>query len=737
VNHARVKEQVVKTMPSNSTILLCLCFCLLMASVTWPAVYYVSKDGGDHEAGSNTAPYDTWANAALNPATVVNYIEIQPDASDIIYIDGDIFTGDCRMWFDHPNHSDTIVNGAGTSRTVIYGGNHPVYGVTADRVTIKDLTLVAAGAQRAIYQDGCDAWTFENVDCIPAIGHANHIVYLLGGNTVFKSCRVFHSFDRETSFNVWCTGDSTAIFQNCIFAPAPHAAGMGNFQASGTGTIDIYNCLFSGAHGTAIIVDGPSVNLTNTIIAGVGTFTTSGVAVARSSGSVNIQSCYLMGNTWDGDAEPTSGAIEMDVANIRSNMDLQFSGNARVGYILPCVDDDTNFGYAQEVASILAIYGMSGTYFVSQSEWKEANTASLRQMVSDGVMEVGAHGYSHTSLSYTHALRFSYTGRDTNPTVAMTPGRMIQMRTNEGNDNLDIDTTDMGYDTIGEIVAVHSHNWTIIKSPTGGQLDSLQRDACRASSMAAQEATPAPCDIDFDTSGYSAGLFRDEILEPKTWMADMLINGDGDIRDPQTGMTYVCRTFAAPFGRQSGASQQAAMNAGYLMSRSNDPNGRNYRYLVDVNMFAVKFSSASDFVGADETATRKNARALAYGAIAGGIVIPFLAHNTTEMTLEQWVWCLDEWSKFGDSLVVTSCQVFADTVHDSGLWTNNGDGTYSRTYESYTDYHLGSGSPCVDSGIDLGDDFALDYDGLNQNHYGSGWEIGPYVYPLARNSSQR
>jgi len=253
-----------------------------------------------------------------------------------------------------------------------------------------------------------------------------------------------------------------------------------------------------------------------------------------------------------------------------------------------------------------------------------------------------------------------------------------------------------------------------------------------------------PCSIQLDLSGYDSGFYRDEITDPKAWIANILINGDGNVVDPQTRQIYACRSFAGPGHDLSAGARDALIGAGYAVGRGELPDWDasdtiERGALVDVNMYTIPWISAASYLHAStEADVRLNARSLACTVIQSGMVLSVLSHRDSELSLDEWDWCLDEWSRFGDSLVVTSDQLFADTVRAvGGPWTDDGDGTYSRTYNNYSDYHLTAGangvSPCIDTGFSLGDDYDEDFEELDQDDYGFGWEIGPYVYsPLGR-----
>jgi len=67
----------------------------------------------------------------------------------------------------------------------------------------------------------------------------------------------------------------------------------------------------------------------------------------------------------------------------------------------------------------------------------------------------------------------------------------------------------------------------------------------------------------------------------------------------------------------------------------------------------------------------------------------------------------------------------------SGTQETGTDGNYYYTFPATSmtlDFRPTKNSPVVDAGQNLGSAYELDINGVNQNSYGSGWEIGAYVY---------
>jgi len=685
----------------------------------WGSIYFVSKQG------KSIVPYDSWENAAYRLEDVMETIRSQGEGENTILIGPGLWDEPAPLHFNHINHSDTEIIGAGRSHTYITSPNHVVYGFAADRITIQELTIHAKGDKCAVKKkEGCGDWVLRGVDMVSSIGHAAELIQLSGGLIEFERCRFMHTMSNTGHSLALIDSAASVNYDYCLFAAAPHGYCIGYIMCAGN-KVTFNNCNIVGFGSYGIVASTGMTSVTNTIVAGSGIQNTARKALqSEGGGRLGVVNSLIMGNMWDGDSDPIDSDDFYAVNNIQESCYPRFREHARRGYILPCIDDSTAFGYARELEALLAEYRMQGTYFLTQSSWDSTHTDLLRDMVRQGTMEVGCHSYSHSSLLSSHALEIQYMGLHSDPSVELGSDRMLRLRTAEGTDNYDIDTTHEDYDTIGEIASLTGiQSWNI--KPVAHI-----RDACLARSLSIQERLSVPCTLPLDMNQF----YQDEIILPKTWMTNTLIGGGGSVVDGQLDTVYNCRTYAPPFGPQTVESRQACMDAGYLLSRGRSPLGMGNarpKYgiaLVDADLYSVRFYWGYGPLNGHEGQVRASARALAYGVVEAGLAVPVLAHNTGEMTLEEWAWCLDEWSRFGEALAVTSHQLFALEIHrPDGPWRDQGDGRFTRNYGSYGEYRLAEDSPCINSGFDMGRFHAYDFTHVDQDLWGP-WEIGLHVY---------
>ncbi|MBE0534669.1 MAG: hypothetical protein IH624_03305 [Phycisphaerae bacterium] len=692
---------------------------VLLAACVNAATYYVSP------SGLNISPYDTWAKAANLPSTAVT-AAAGATGPHTVHIGAGMYIGGISI--NHANHDGLTVTGAGRDKTILSPASGAVItGSVANDVTIAGMTLTKGGATRVFHgETSITGWVMEDVDFVGLSDHSSNVIRVLGGSITFRHCRVFSH--RNTTYAVQQAGDAATVWDHCVFAPAKTSHSSGIVFYGGTGTAVYANCAIVGAHDAALRIDSGTVTASNCVLQG-GARNVAAVTVTQTGGTLNLQNNHIITGPWKTNSA-TSGTEAVDTGNIVTDAWPVYRKPARRGWILPCVDDGSNVAYAMLLEAVLADYGMKGTFFT----WT-IDPVIPRAMLRRGVMEIGWHTRSHTNLTHDHAVAVTYAGADTNPTVELTAGGALQFRTTEGNDDADIDTTNASYDTIGEIVAAAPANWTLAKSTTNGQTATSTSDSALVTSLLVAGPTAVPCDLDFDRTSYNAGLFKDELLDPRTaWAATM--NALGGITDPQTSAVYAVRTLACPYNGMDDDVSAAIRLSGYVMGRGN-PEGVataiKLPYGNDVDLYRAGTLAVADYLDAEtEDGVRQKARRLAVIAVENGFAIPILSHTVDQLSIEEWGWACDEWSKFGDSLVVTSHQIFADTVRDSGLWTDDEDGTFSRTYTEYTDYRpvydTYGASPLVNAGTNLGTAYQLDFDGRNQNAHGSGWEIGPYLY---------
>jgi len=696
---------------------------MLFAVVGWAAVYYLSP------SGSATPPYDTWKKAANNLSQILS---LDLTGENTIYVAEGTYSGnDNDISLTQSKHANLSIIGVGQYHNIIFNpgttNSCVVNNSDISNVLIKNITIKNE-ANCCVYIAAGDNLVFENCQFITTNGHYYAIVWVRGSASAAFKCCLLCAEEYGSEYVFRASEDASATLSYCQLYNTGSVKRIAQVDTSSAVTFS--NCILGKCKEEAIYHNGSgTLEVSNSIILGAFWDNVAGYSVyqADGAGTVSVKNCVVLPATLR-PKNITSGDIE--IQNLITS-DPKFHSLGSRGFIIPRVDDVHNVDYAKSLASLLAEYGYKGSYFIPTCV-ADTVAEDLRELVQGGIMEVGNHSHSHTNLTYTHALHFEYTGTDANPTVELDSSGVIHLRT-DGDDDVDIDTTQPNADTLGEIISNYSgtNNWTISKSTTDGQQTDEIRDPCKSSSLAEMSATPAPCDIDFlkETNcenGNCKGFFKTEIYEPKTYLTN-LINAEGNIIDPQTGQIYQARTFVPPFNDGDSMVKEAVRTSGYLGGQTLERTGD----VLPLNVYTCTYELVKDLIEeGDEQQTTKNAELFAINVAANGLVVTVLAHNESEATLEEWRWILNGFKRAqeaGYNIQVTSLQLAIEALKKLGTYDpSTGDVDIHRSMPSFKLRH---DSPCIDAGIKLPihDENWRDLAG-NRQRYGTAPDIGCYEY---------
>jgi hypothetical protein len=723
--------------------LILLIILLLLPVQVWGAAYHVST------TGSNTFPYDTPAKGATTVKTVIDAIKASSSGGgDTIVIGAGTFSSDNDYFYlNDVDCSNLTVLGAGKDLTNIStsaGANlNVVAGTdTAPGLIMSDMTLtVNAAAKRAMLKTAnSGTWNLSRMKFVSGPSHANQLLFLQGDITNIDHCDFLVTYSGN-GYPIYMTGDSSGTISYCL-SQAKADQLYGNYWSfAQTGSVNVFNCNILDSSNYGVLMNNASgtLILRNNIIQGG--LLTRNATITRAAGTL-FESNNLIISSWqNGDGLFASG-FTPDATDVLTALP-EWKSYSRAGYIIPCVDDSGNFPYAQAVAGLLTDKGFKGTFFLNRYKtyalratdngWNTSDDAALRTMVTDGTMEVAIHSAAHSDMTLTDdatiwtvgtgSVTMARTGgTDGNGLITYSGGGTVDQFRIKTLATIKLELNALGAN-LSDGAIYNSGECTTNKIQDTALGEVIKEAAAGTTSIA----------LYVDTTVANGGLYKAEMADPKAWLADTIINGEGNVTDPQTGATYVCNSFASPYNAWNAAGATAASNAGFIGARGN----MDFSWTTHINPQRVYCISSNWLVGADETATRRNARAIAFAAMQNGLVIAVLSHDTGETSLTDWGYILDEWSKLpGSSLNVTSMQLVAKAIVSSGSWTNNGDGTWSRTFTDVSDFHLQSTSPAIDAAADLCGILgtATDFDGMPVcaagAYVGEGIdsEIGAYEY---------
>lgn len=600
---------------------------------------------------------------------------------------------------------NVIISGTGSLNTVL------ISSASADNLIVRNITLLAnrtGSGKSAFYSNASVTSTsFVNVRFTCSTTGTSDVVYLAAGSGHnFDKC-LFEQ-DSTSAAALRVLGGSTATISYSIFRNI--GAGMMKYgvRNTTTGAVTAYNNVFSGYSHYAVLSEGAATHTVNNNILFGGT----GEVVApivNLDGTLNASNNLILSNPFSLSTYITGATTDNN--NIKGTIP-RITSYGRTGYIIPCVDDSSGITYVQALSSLLSARNMKGTWFINQSDWDAGNNIAAQQLIAGGIIEVGSHSYSHQPANATTLGTITYSGAGANPkyVVDLTNHQFcVQTDTVDGNCQTLSSTNDNSFASIlSAIRSATSNQWNITYTTvTSNTLTGNLKMSSLAEVSATAITTPIALNIsDYDLSDASSGFYNDEIKSVKTWMEDTLFSG---ITDPQTALPYKTNSIGNPYNVYSANYAAAERTAGYLASRSTG-----YATLNNIDMYGIKTLNVAVFIGATEEITKAMVRSIAATAAENGLVLYLLAHNEGEASTTDangWPAVLDALKEYQDigAIKVTSAQLMASEVRASP-WTYNATTGYStRTYNTFSDYHLRSGSPAINAGVDVG--LTTDYDG--------------------------
>jgi len=706
-------------------ILILLIF--LFPITSWGATYHVSTEG------SNTDPYDTWEKAAQNPQTVVDLIDILGNPGPhTIYIAAGTYEGSCYMYFDDSGqaHSSTTVIGSGRGLTIIDPDTgHTVYGTNSNsNITFQDLTLMPGGTTNTIVykSDGCDNWIFKDVDFVDASRHTSTMVRMYGDATSFYRCRFFGS--DNNNYPIYTDGDSALTAVSCISQEGSDYNYTGSWILYGSGTNDISNCIIIDAKNVAIVTSTGTTNIRNCFIDGCFSHLSSDV-VFKTSGTLNVS------NSWIGENPYTVGTgldsdADNDSNNIKTHTNPAFL-SIPGGLIVPCIDDFGNLSVVESWEAVLDSYGVTGTFFTETCHIDTTEEyESLRDLVERGVVEVGLHSHSHSDMTVADGTKLwdvtkgaeTITIDRSTGTITLSGGGSVT-----GFKTKSLSTIKTELEGLGATVTPTEAYAT---SAIAGTIYSYAYGEVIANGTATNQ-------VDLLATDTSKGLYKSEMVDAAAYLGNTVINGDGNITDPQTGTTYAVNSWGAPYNTVNTVSRTATIDAGFEIARQSEDSFLKELWKDDIDLYRVDIIGGNLLTGADEAETRSLARKIGLMLARRGGILVAMGHGTNDISIAEWGYLFDEWKKL--HIQVMSAQKLADHIKNSGLWIDDEDGTYSRTMPE-PDYRLTSESCLINAGLipfSDGDGDQYDYAGkliwsdITDDVTGAwsdGAEIGPYGF---------
>jgi hypothetical protein len=716
-------------------ILIAAALILLVAGQAWGAdvTCYVSSQG------SNTSPYDTWAKAATTINAALVYMRVQtPTSGHRLYIAPGTYTGDSLDLRD-VDFAGAVITGTDAHGSTAQGDIGDVLVVNE---TTWPIIIGNAGAGYGV--------TVLSVGAKAIGANTNPTFYTLSGGATGILVDKLWTVDSVTGWRINCTGVTItrSIFQGQVggtidAVTVDHPAAfrqvtIENSAANGigktdgyaikavhtTGTTTIYNSVVRGVnyHGIGITGSGGTIQIRNSFVKGCD-INGAGVPLVAGTGATLDYDYNTVLNGWDDpDGAVTSGAGTFTdggnnfLSSTPNVGKIGFTRRQRSGFIVPVIDDAVRGGtgigsYVDLVAAVWASYGVKGTWAIDEVGFDahtDGVTAILQKHSSfssgapTGTIEPASHQNNNVSIASTGA---AFDGGIVHATADVTVDRATDTITVDG---------------VGSVTGFKAKRLSAIKT----ELEALActvGTAFNANALGESMADIGPAasvdpQILIDATG-ATGLLKAEITTPKTSIASKLSTA--------LGTTVNLYSLSTAGGAYSAEAVAAAKAAGFWGMRTANKNMAGI-LLADIDVFNLYYDSTyglSPGEPSTETAVKTYTRTWAEFIAQQGGILFILAHQVSEISVDEWGWILEVLTEEYPEITVTSMYDALNTIRSGGDWADDGDGTYSRTWTDLSDSQLLSDSSLINAGTTAA---TVDFTETQTDYFGNEYFFAPY-----------
>ena len=680
-------------------------------------IYYADNVGPDTNAGTIAEPVKTLSKLVSLLTTTDDKGMLKRGViwNERLLVNKTGSAGHPKVFGAYGTGADPIIDGTGLGSNLLY--------TAQDYVTFQDITVQNADpTYRNFYFDsGSDHVTLSRVHGI----NGDQQLFAVGSTNLLIEDSVFEgSEDTVGASAFWFNNSSGAlnynIFKNSAEFPIRRIAVYGTTGSA----ITMNNDILTGYDLDASYVASLSTFTVNNSY--IGGNKRNGYAINNAGGTVSFNSGLVL-PAWVNQAVFNGTVSQSGNIDAATVVPLPlFAGYDREGIISVNVDD-ADVDYAISLARLAEKYGYRISYYPDQvGIMAEADYADkLRALVHGGAYglsgghEVAPHSYSHSVL--TSMATFTIACTDASavmsiPTVtsglsSAWTGTLTTTTTVGGAPDLSLSLTAAAYDTVGELCAY-------IEGLTGYTctLNSLNANAKSTvlANLTNQSITTA-----YNTLAGQGAFFTVEIAEPKTWLEDLIGGG------------YVVRSYAYPGGQTSDTVKSAVKAAGYDAGRGDTTSPVTAFTLGNHTIYGIYHYAPFDNFGSGTLAeVRRMAASWVQSMRTNGLIGAMVAHDATEVTMEQWEWIFQVFKEADMQILPISSA--AARIRESGLWATADDGvTWTRTFVPAPDYRLTADSPLIDAGVSVS--LTSDYSGAAVP-YSSAPDIGAYESHEARTS---
>jgi hypothetical protein len=429
--------------------------------------------------------------------------------------------------------------------------------------------------------------------------------------------------------------------------------------------------------------------------------------------------------------------------------------HSRIGYVWLNRDDLTNLDLSQTIAASAS--GEHIFHAVEVYSWPTAGftAADLQAFVNDG-HDLACHAWAHTiTATATTAVTITAPAGYTLTTVVTgDTGSYYTALNSYASWSVEYTLTDgvtphqQSFDHTAPVTSIVTWVNTLGAGFSAAAPASPPEGRSRILAVCLEEVSGVDCSAGYAVQVHKtagpppAGRFwHVELWESKQFYEDLI---QTDAAPGSRAATYTMRMFVAPLNDINDDMIDALAACGYLGARSaaDITAGTDARLFLDsLNPFELALGTLS-VLAADGTEGLIHAQAAGVAtwcAENGVLVLPYGHAESTNTS----IYALAAFAQATSGRARIGINTFLETLWGGGVgedgvaWTvSAGDTgapdhtlTFTRAWPVRVNYAPGHGSDLINAGTDLGDGtLYLDYDGLNQDGYGSGWELGAYAY---------
>ncbi|MEO8582064.1 MAG: fibronectin type III domain-containing protein [Patescibacteria group bacterium] len=684
-----------------SVVLVLFSLFLIRASPAFAATRYVNSDSSG-AASNPTRAFDDPSYTANDSYATLTAAYTAASASDIIEFSGG---SSGKSYVGHTaslqkanlTFRGSTISGHDGTVTINYnsGGGTYTMGLNANGMTVQRLTISRQGGTTGEYglRVFLDNATITDVTIKNTTG-LGISVELAADNTVFNNLRVDTSSIGGTSA---MTVFNATTITNGIFSGVDLTGIAGISFQSSSGTSTLNNVIFDGvASGGVLVTTGTTVNLNNCVMTGGG-ISASRVIHFNSAGTVNTNNCFLQGSIKAPEIIQTGTGTWNSTNDVIGKFPYYTRSKENIGYIMFGTDDRHNLDYFKTIADYAKTnYGITMSFYVHDTaNITASDKTKMQQLYLDG-HEIAAHTVSHTNMGVTGPFTVTYTGAAVNIAFVVSSSGTSLSITGSADSQGPFDLSSAAYDTVGELcTAIEAlTNYTCAMTgdadaPTKTFMpSSYLKDA--STSLPQNTGTVIPYD---DNTGASNRYMTGEITNCITAI-------ESAMHENSATAAFAVKSFGYPYSQRTTFTSTWIKNNTSLTSIRSVPGDTlaEKTSLTDINLYAfhniynmdnIKGTGYDSLTSAEKKARIQQSARMMVTFASMGMVTGYTGHNETQdFTNEELTWLVDEVAVYKDAanVQVKTQSAIVNDIKTSGSWTDDGDGTWSRTFTGSANY---------------------------------------------------